>query len=553
MTRLAEERALLNLQNAAAYRVCSQTGFAIGWLILTLGLPYALSGQEAKTPAPTVGDLWNTLLEGAPAPVSHDPALTPPQVGGNISAAGNFLNHFFFEGRSDYWRYDTSFTGNPTVTGIINAPNTGVANPSGYPYPSIFQPGANRIETLLDLGTRGWGWDRLDTHFTLRQYQDLTPVNPGAPAENIIETFPFNRQYQVLEASVEIHGKPGEGYGSGFSAEIGRLNVYGAELATLDGGSVSLDRPNFDITLYGGRRYTYFSDPVQRGIAGVNFNWKLGPDTSIEYDGLWYIKPIHSLAFRRRFGPTWLLSSYFRTVGGSPVDFSAQVIYAPGSGKTTLRGSFFQKLSNKDFFYDYTLNARDNDTYNVLPRLYLGQISPYSQFVVDARRTLATRLSLGASVWFRRLNSQNDQGPYDTSFEDYRVNSQIFPMRKTELFFEYHQRNSDRLSPLNATTLDNVSYSGETSVKDLSGEIRRSFGEGRFGLNGGVYYRRVSLQDQFYSLNGLHQSGWLAGAWWKLDSHSRIFLDYNLDNDFFLFTPDLKNSRALHTGVVWKY
>ena len=285
MTRLAEDRAPLNVQDAADVAVSFEAGlvdfplapsfplptFAIGCLLLTLGLPFASFGQEAKTPAPTVGDLWNTLLAGTPAPVTHDPALTPPQVGGNISEAGNFLNHFFFEGRSDYWRYDTSFTGNPTVTGIINTPNTGVENPAGYPYPPIFQPGANRVETMLDLGTRGWGWDRLDTHFTLRQYQDLTPVNPGAPAENIIETFPFNRQYQVLEASVEIHGKPGEGYGSGFSAEIGRLNVYGAELATLDGGSVSLDRPNFDITLYGGRRYTYFSDPVQKGYRRPQF------------------------------------------------------------------------------------------------------------------------------------------------------------------------------------------------------------------------------------------------------------------------------------------
>ncbi len=369
-------------------RMCSPAArhWTIGWLILTLGLPLAVFGQEAKTSSPTVGDMWNSLLQGAPAPVTHDPALNPPQVGGSTSSAGNFLNHFFFEGRSDYWRYDTSFTGNPTVTGILNAPITGVENPAGFPYPSIFQPDANRIETLLDLGTRGWGWDRLDTHFTLRQFQDLTPVNLGAPAENLVETFPFNRQYQVLEASAEIHGKPGDGYWSGLSAQLGRINIYGAELATLDGGAVSLDQPHFSVTLYGGRRFTYFSDPVQRAIGGGNFEWKMNPDTSLEYDGLWYIRAIHSFTLRRRFGPTWLWSTYFRTVGSSPVDFSTQVIYAPGSGKTTLRASFFEKLSNKDFFYDYTLNATDTDPYNVLPRLYLGPISPYTQFVIDARQ-----------------------------------------------------------------------------------------------------------------------------------------------------------------------
>jgi hypothetical protein len=173
--------------------------------------------------------------------------------------------------------------------------------------------------------------------------------------------------------------------------------------------------------------------------------------------------------------------------------------------------------------------------------------------MIDARRTLTERLRLGGSVWVRRLLNDKDQGPFDTSFEDYRVNSQVFPLRKTEMFFEYHQRNSDRLSPLDSTTLDNISVAGETSVKDLTGEIRQSFGEGRFGLSGGAYYRRISLQDQFYVLNGLHQSGWLAGAWWKINSRERLFVDYDLDNDFFLFTPDLKNSRALHVGMVWKY
>jgi hypothetical protein len=189
----------------------------------------------------------------------------------------------------------------------------------------------------------------------------------------------------------------------------------------------------------------------------------------------------------------------------------------------------------------------------VLQALNIGPLAQYSQFMIDARRTLTARLRLGGSVWVRRLLNEKDQGPFDTSFEDYRVNSQVFPLRKTEMFFEYHQRNSDRLSPLDSTTLDNISYAGETSVKDLSGEIRQSFGEGRFGLSGGAYYRRISLQDQFYILNGLHQAGWLAGAWWKISPRERLFVDYDLDNDFFLFTPDLKNSRALHVGMAWKY
>jgi hypothetical protein len=61
------------------------------------------------------------------------------------------------------------------------------------------------------------------------------------------------------------------------------------------------------------------------------------------------------------------------------------------------------------------------------------------------------------------------------------------------------------------------------------------------------------MQDRFYVINNEHQSGWLASGWVKLDARTRIYADYSLDNDFYLFTPDLKNSRTLRIGVGWKY
>ena len=144
-------------------------------------------------------------------------------------------------------------------------------------------------------------------------------------------------------------------------------------------------------------------------------------------------------------------------------------------------------------------------------------------------------------------------GPFDTSFEDYRFNGQYFPGKKIEVDFEYHQRNSDRLSPLDNTTLTGEVGTGETSVKDLTANIRRAFGEGRFNLSGGVYYRRISEQDPFFYLTNLHQSGVLGSAWVRVDRRTRVFFDYSLDNDFFLLAPDIKNSQMLRLGLNWKY
>jgi hypothetical protein len=531
-------------------------GLVLGWPMLVWGQPATPAKAQApaatsSAPAPSVDAAWDSLLQGAIPQAAPDPALNPAQV--TTQKSNDFANHFFLENRTDYWRYDTSFTGLPTTAGIINGTAGNVFTPGGFPWAPAFQPDANRIESILDFGTRGWLSDRLNTHIAMRYQQDLTPVAAGSPAENIIETFGSNRRFELVTASVEINGKPTDGIWAGTSLTVGRQYVYGAELASIDGASFTVDRPRYEITVYGGRRFTYYADPSQRAMGGANVTFKLDPNTSLEYEGLWYIRGSHSIIFRRRLNPRWLFSSNFRMYGGSPVDFAAQGLYTSGNGNTGLRMSFFQKLTNKDYSYDFTDLARDLDPHNPLLRLYLGPISPYSQFVVDARRTLTTAVRVGGSVWIRHLNDKNDEAPFDTSFEDYRVNAQVYPLRKVETFLEYHQRNSDRLSPLNPTAFDDLSATGETSVKDLTGEIRRTFGEGRFNLSGGGYYRRISMQDRFFFLNGLHQSGWLAGAWWKMDQHTRLFFDYNLDNDFFLLRPDLKNSRALHVGVIWKY
>jgi hypothetical protein len=502
--------------------------------------------DSAYAPGQKMEAAWDSVLQSS-APAVH------AERAENKNPTADFLNHFFFESRTEYWRYSSGFTGLPTVTGVINAPFTGIFNPNGIPYQQAFQPDANRVYSFLDWGTRGWLSDRINTHFSFSYRQDLTTVQPGAPAENLIETFPHNRSLQLLNASVEINSRPTDGVWAGTSLELGRQYVYGAELAAIDGASFSIDRPRFALTLFGGRRFSLFTDPDQRALGGANLIFKLGHNASIEYDTLWYIQGSNRVAYRQRFGSKWLINSSLRAVGGSPVDFSTQALYSSASGRTTARLGFFQKLTDKDFSYDYTIAARDRDPHNLATALYLGPITPYSHFVIDARRSIAPRLGLGGALWIRRLNDSKDQGAFNTSFQDYRASARIFPARKIETLFEYHQHDSDRLSPVNPTGFDDISHSGETSVKDVTADLRRAFGEGHFGLNGGAYYRRINFQDRFFIINGMHQSGWLAGGWWRIDTRTRAYADYNLDNDFFIFRPDLKNSRMLRLGLTWKY
>jgi hypothetical protein len=515
------------------------------------------AGHCQVAPAPNQGAsiqrAWDDLIGTGVPQATPDPVLTIPQTAGIQRSESDFAEHFFFEGRADYWRYSTSFTGLPMTTSVIDAPFTGIFNPGGIPYPDAFQPVANRVEGLIDWGTRGYLSSRVNTHFTLRYAQDASSVAPGAPAQNVIETFGGNRELQLLNGSIEITARPTDGVWAGTSLQLGRIDVYGAELAAIDGGEFTLSRRSYGLTVFGGRRFSLFADPEQRAVGGANLVLRLNPDTSIELATLWYIKGTNLITLRRRIGRHWLASSYLRSYGGAPVDFSAQVLYASEGGRTTARASFFQKLTNRDYDYDFTEGARNLDPNNPLSHLYLGPLSQYSQFTVDARRSIVRRLRLGGAITVRRLNDARDQSAFDTSFQDYRASAQLYPGRKVEMDWDYHQRNSDRLNPLTATTFDDMQAVGETCVKDMSLGLRRGFREGRVDLNGGVYYRRISMQDRFFIINNAHQSGWTAGATLRVDRHTRLYLDYSLDNDFFVFKPDIKNSRSLRTGVAWRY
>lgn len=524
-----------------------ESGTPLRLVVLTIAATLSTCAQS-----PSIGQAWDNLIGTGTPQATPDPVLIPRQATALRDPESTFADHLFFEGRLDYWRYSTSFTGLPTTTSVINAPFTGIFNPNGIPYPDVFQPVANRAEGLIDFGTRGYLSDRVNTHFTLRYAQDASTVAPGSPAQNIIETFDGNRQFQFLTASIEFNSRATDGFWAGTSLQLGRQDVYGAEVAPIDGAQFTLNRPSCQFTLFGGRRFSLFTDPDQRALGGANLLLRLNPDTSVEIATLWYIKGTNRITLRRRFGPHWVAGTWLRSYGGYPVDFSAQALYASAGGRTALRTSFFQKLTNKDYDYDFTEAARNLDPNNPLSHLYLGPLAPYTQFAVDLHRSIVKQLRLGGAVWVRRLNDAKDQGPFDTSFEDYVANAQIYPGRKVELDFDYHQRNSDRLSPFTATTFDDVQVAGETSVKDLTAGIRRGFLEGRLDLNGGVYYRRISMQDHFLVINNAHQSGWTAGASLRVDRHTRLFLDYSLDNDFFIFKPDIANSRALRAGAAWR-
>ena len=504
--------------------------------------------------APDIGDAWDSLLNGAVPPSTPDSALVPAQSNYEASPAGDFFHHFFMNNRTEYMNTQTPFTGLHTLTGVINAPVTGVFNPSGIPYPDAFQSSTNEMYSFLNWGTRGWLSDRVSSNFTFAYSQDLTHVTNASPQRTIIDTFGSNRRLELVSGYIEVDGRPSDGLFAGASLRLGRQDVYGAELAEMDGASFTVNRPRYSWTIYAGRRYTYFSGPFQRAIGGGNFLLRLGKDSSFEYDTLYYILGTNLFRYRQVFGNVWLFTASFRMVGSAPTDFTADGIWSPEDGKTSLRLSFAQKLTDKDYFYDYTYNARDLDPFNPLLRLNLQALHPHSQFVVDFSRLINDRVRLGGSVVVRHLNHIQDVGPFDTSFQDYRAYGQVFPWKRVDLLFAYHERDSDdRTTNAPPLEFDDLSHTGETKVQDVSAEIGRSFIDGRLILRAGGYYRNLDFRDQFTIISNAGDKGVLANASFKLDNRSRLNFEYGLDSDYHVFEPDIENSQTFRIGIAWSY
>ena len=536
-------------------RVLLRWSAALVFLAATHVQAWAQTEPSARTPqGESVGAAWDNLLKDTLLQTAPDPALAAPQTPYEARPAGDFLNHFFMDTRAEYLRTQSYFTGLPTATGVIDAPPSPIFNPAGIPYSNAFQSSTDVMYSFLNWGTRGWLSDRVNSNFSFAYSQDLSHVTDASPQLSNIETFGSNRRLELVSGYIDIDGRPSDGVFAGTNLRVGRQHVYGAELAEMDGASFTMDRPRYSWTLYGGRRFTYFSDPDQRAIGGGNFVFRLDDNSSLEYDALFYIKGTHLFRYRRKFGRAWLLSAGFRMVGSAPVDFSADAIWNPSDGKTSLRLNFAQKITNNDYFYDYTFNARDFDPHNPLLRLNLGALHPHSQFVIDASRTINSRLRVGGSVWVRRLNDSQDVGPFDTSFQDYTAHAQIFAWKKTTLYSEYHERDSnDRTSSVTPTLFDDLRTTGETKVQDISVELGRSFMEGRLSFRAGGFYRLLNFRDLFTVIHDAHDKGVVGDASFKLDTRTRVYLDYGLDTDYIVFRPDIQNSQTFRFGLAWRY
>ena len=93
---------------------------------------------------------------------------------------------------------------------------------------------------------------------------------------------------------------------------------YGAEFAEFDGGSFTMDRPQFSWTVYGGRSFTYFSDP-NSAPWGVEI-FCIGSLRTSVWNTIRFITSAERTCFDTGRQNTWFFTRGFRMVGSYPTD-----------------------------------------------------------------------------------------------------------------------------------------------------------------------------------------------------------------------------------------
>ena len=72
-------------------------------------------------------------------------------------------------------------------------------------------------------------------------------------------------------------------------------------------------------------------------------------------------------------------------------------------------------------------------------------------------------------------------------------------------------------------------------------------------IKAGGFYRRMDFQDRFFVLQHLHDRGLLADLTFRVDDRTRLFVNWDLDTDFFIFAPSLRDTQIFRIGVQWRY
>ncbi|HSO74050.1 MAG TPA: hypothetical protein VLU47_04370, partial [Blastocatellia bacterium] len=533
-----------------------------------------LSSDSANEPGGTIiASLGKSGVVGKFEPPARSwnlPAgILAAQAGTGLQRPPSFSLYFM----SEYRRDEIKYTGKPTLALQFPSPVQPFSVPDApiHFVPSAFEPNDEQFVGYVSAAVRDLSAGRLsiDTQISFRYSADLDGSTEASTFLGIRDNFVGRRIFEPLTFFADVKGLLPADSESKVSLRLGRQYAYGATPLRMDGATLSINHPRFSLDVFGGRRVTFYSDPEQRLVLGQNFLFRANEQTTIRYDFLHYIDNAHTLAVTHRLGESWILNGSLFFIDADPVDLNLGTTWVSPGSRTRVTFNFLQKLTDNDFIYDQTYRAFAQNPENQirfrffpLPptgqgfdgagRLNLGPVDPYTQFYVDGYRNLTSKVGIGGTVWVRQVNSSEDEGPFDNSFQEYRVNADYYPSSAFETGAEYRYRHLSRENAEEATSFFDIGREGEKTFHEV-------YANGAYHilstltLEGGVFYRRFNTQSRLISLEGMDTTGYTAGLRWRVARDYKLSLEYGFDRELAFLNPDIDYTQGFRVRFEWRF
>lgn len=498
------------------------------------------------------------------------------QAGGSTAQTGTAMQRppsFSLYFMSEYRRDEMKYTGKPTLALQFPSPVPPFSVPDApiHFVPEAFEPNDEQFVGYVSTAIKDLAAGRLsiDTQISFRYSADLDGTTEASTFLGIRDNFVGRRIFEPLTLFADIKGFLTADSDSKLSLRVGRQYAYGATPLRMDGATVSFNHPRFSLDVFGGRRVTFYSDPEQRFVIGQNFLFRANEKTTIQYDYLYYIDSVHTLAVRHLLRESWILNGSLFLIDADPIDLNLGATYVSPGARTRVTFNFLQKLTDNDFIYDQTYRAFAQNPENQirfrffpLPptgqgfdaagRLNLGRVDPYTQFYVDGYRNLTSKVGIGGTVWVRQVNSSEDEGPFDNSFQEYRVNADYYPSSAFETGAEYRYRHLSRANPEEATSFFDIGREGEKTFHELYANAAYHL-LSTLTLEGGVFYRRFDTQSRLISVEGMDTTGYTAGLRWRVARDYKLSFEYGFDRELAFLNPDIDYTQGFRVRFEWRF
>ncbi|MBN1421230.1 MAG: hypothetical protein JXP34_20825 [Planctomycetes bacterium] len=409
------------------------------------------------------------------------------------------------------------------------------------------------IEGSLTVRLRDVGVEGTRGGFSLRAFKDLDGSPLGDELRGLESHFGGREDWQI--------GQAWGGYADPeerFDIRIGRQYAYESESVHFDGAWGRVRRLTFglgtiELRAFGGRRVTYFSNPVDDEVLGGGVRWDPIDALTLEASEVYLIDS--SLRGRATARPAdWLeLCAETFLIDEDPayIEFAGT---AEPLARLEIDLGWREKLGQRadDFTFDFTQTARGSRRDSLdARRLRIEDLDPYDRLFGEARILLADRALVRLGGRWNRVVDRDDRDFANADFGEVwtGVDWWEFPWRRLagSLGLRWTQWDHPPI-PAGIVAIDDLRGEGERNALEWRARLEQGIGEAAT-VGADVAWRTYDYRSRYASLDDMERLSAGADARIRFSEHLSWSIEYAYDEELPFVAPDLRWVQTLRTGL----